>query len=92
MTSFPEPGMCACGEPLHYSDLRIALEVTVLSNTLGLCIPIWLGEHAYLVPRHYIALHGIRAVDLPSSGFATVTREEAAAWGRNFEALKRRTN
>jgi len=56
--------MCACGQPLHYSNphLRAIVEATI--EGYGECIKIASNGQAWLVPRHYIALHGLRAVDL----------------------------
>lgn len=58
---------CACGLPLHYSDKAMEDKITQISSELGEYQPVQVGtdEH-YLVQRHYIALHGLRAIDLPN--------------------------
>ena len=58
--------MCACGRPLHYSDRRIQMLIESMIRELGPTVKVAvLGHGAWLVPRHYIALHGIRAAELP---------------------------
>ena len=57
---------CDCGEPLHYSNpdsQRIVEELIRLKGS-HLKVEV-LGLGTWFVPRHYIALHGLRAVDLP---------------------------
>ena len=89
MNPSPEPGMCACGRPLHYADLEVQAYVERMCAVLGPILPVWLRGVAYLVPRHYIALHGLKAVELPTLGFPSVTMAEAAKWGESFERLRR---
>lgn len=58
--------LCACGRPLHYTDddLRDAIQTFV--DELGETMPVRvIPDQVYLVPRHYIALHGIKAQELP---------------------------
>lgn len=61
--------MCPCGRPLHYSDPKIQAAVESLIKALGPTIPVTVGGRTWKVPRHYIALHGIKAVELPFLGF-----------------------
>jgi hypothetical protein len=72
MTSDPEPGWCACGLPLHYTSMQAREYVDALIAALGPTLLITVGQQTFRVPRHYIALHGIRAQELPTLGFAEV--------------------
>lgn len=63
---------CHCGRSLHYSSAEAEAVVCDLVNQLGEFITIRLGNRAWRVQRHYIALHRIRAVDLPKLGFAEI--------------------
>ena len=57
---------CACGKPLHYSDPKIRAGVEDLIARLGPTIEVAvIGGKKFKVPRHYIALHGIKATELP---------------------------
>lgn len=56
---------CACGLPLHYRDKAIEAKITKMSEELGEYMPVTVGEDRYMVQRHYIALHGIKAPNLP---------------------------
>ena len=60
-------GLCACGEPLHYSSPAAQKTVEALSpsgnnGTVLIATP----TATYRAQRHYLALHGVRAIDLPS--------------------------
>ena len=35
-------------------------------------VPVVVDDRAWLVPRHYIALHGLKAWELPGLGFQEV--------------------
>lgn len=63
-----EPELCACGRPLHYSRIDNELYVRAMIDLHGPTIPVRVlnSEESYLVPRHYIALHGIKAIELPT--------------------------
>ncbi|HEY1242202.1 MAG TPA: hypothetical protein VGF16_16675 [Bryobacteraceae bacterium] len=58
------PEMCACGRPLHYSDARIRETVEQMIAQLGERVKVSCGGRAWMVPRHFIALHGLRAEEL----------------------------
>lgn len=60
---------CACGRPLHYSNPETQKRVEQMVADLGENVKITVGLRSYLVPRHYIALHGIKASELPTLGF-----------------------
>ena len=61
--------LCHCGRPLHYSDPEIQRDVEALIALLGECVTVQVGGRKWLVPRHYIALHGLKAVDIATLGF-----------------------
>jgi len=60
--------LCPCGRPLHYvfpeSRERIERFIEMLGEDILLTTP----EGQYSVPRHYIALHGIKAEELEELG------------------------
>lgn len=58
--------LCACGDPLHYVSLDAQRQVQTLTEQLGPLVTVELGNHAWKVPRHYIALHGLVAAELPA--------------------------
>lgn len=60
--------LCACGQPLHYSDPDVQAKVQELIDAYGEHIDVTTEEGTWRVQRHYIALHGIRAVELPELG------------------------
>lgn len=64
---------CACGLPvLHYSDPKIEEMVISLVEMLGPDIQVTTPAGSWWVPRHYIALHGLKAQELPHLGFPKV--------------------
>lgn len=68
--------MCACGKPLHYSNPETQRQVQSLVDELGATIRVrGSNGRVWLVPRHYLALHGLKARELPELGFPEVTGE-----------------
>lgn len=65
---------CHCGKPLHYNDPKVEKDVRALIKLLGENVEVHIGDRRWIVPRHYIALHGIKAGELPTLGFKEVTR------------------
>lgn len=61
---------CPCGQPLHYLSRESERSVRSLITDLGENIPVNFGDRVWLVSRHYIALHGLRAADLPDLAHA----------------------
>jgi hypothetical protein len=57
--------LCPCGQPLHYSDPDLKASVDFLVSQLGWTVAVKISTGTYYVPRHYIALHGISARELP---------------------------
>lgn len=51
--------MCACGKPLHYTSPDVQARVQELVDRLGPDIKVHVAGKSHLVPRHYIALHGL---------------------------------
>ncbi len=64
---------CHCGRPLHYNDPGIELKMREMVRTQGPLIKVRVSGHTYLVPRHYIALHGIKGHEVPDLGFEETT-------------------
>ena len=64
---------CHCGQPLHYTDLTLRHEVEEIVDKYGPLVTVSVpGEGSFRVPRHFIALHGLKAVEVPSLGFERV--------------------
>jgi hypothetical protein len=61
--------ICHCGKPLHYTNSRIKAKVDAIIEEKGSHVDIVCRDKRYSVPRHYIALHGIKAADLDKLGF-----------------------
>lgn len=55
---------CACGRPLHYSDPMVRRFVERQIEEHGERVKVSCGGRAWLVPRHFIALHGLKAKEL----------------------------
>lgn len=58
-------GMCACGQPLHYANPATKAGIEKLIAQLGEHINVFCEGKTYKVPRHFIALHGIKGSELP---------------------------
>lgn len=65
---------CPCGLPLHYTDPEVFAAVERIIAELGPDIVVTVGARTWLVPRHYLALHGLRAWELPTLGFPECNR------------------
>ena len=72
--------MCACGQPLHYLSPLTRKLVEELIAELGECVIVVVQSRKFSVPRHFIALHGIKAWELPAMakryGFKEIANEE----------------
>lgn len=57
---------CGCGQLLHYNDPEMEQEIRALVAKHGVTIAVQVADqsHGYLVPRHYIAKHGLKAAEL----------------------------
>ena len=65
---------CHCGQPLHYNDPVSQKLVDDMVTSLGEYVNITVGQRTFAVQRHYIALHGLVAAEIPNLGFEEVTR------------------
>lgn len=63
---------CHCGQPLHYTNAHAKALVEELIVELGEFVEVQTPDGRYRVQRHYIVLHGLRAVDLPKLGFEKI--------------------
>jgi len=63
---------CACGRPLHYSNPTAQALVQHLIDRRGPDVVVRTPQGAWLVQRHYIALHGLKGADLSALGFPRV--------------------
>ncbi len=67
--------LCHCGRPLHYSDPEIRRVVDALVGEYGEYVPVTVTypePRTFLVPRHYIALHGLKGWEVRTLGFEEV--------------------
>jgi hypothetical protein len=64
--------LCHCGRPLHYSDPVVEAFTRDLIRANGPTVKVNVGARTWEVDRHYIALHGLAAADLPELGFPEV--------------------
>ena len=62
--------ICHCGRPLHYRDRETKLLAQLLIELRGEFVIVETPEGRWWVPRHYIALHGLKGSDVPHLGFA----------------------
>jgi hypothetical protein len=65
---------CYCGLPLHYQDKNIEAEMIKLVKEEGSHVPVVAGGHTFMVPRHFIALHGIKSETLKFMGFEEINK------------------
>lgn len=71
--------MCHCGKPLHYRDPVAQRVNEEFIARFGPDIPISVGDRTWNVQRHYVALHGIKAWELPSLGFPEIIKKKVTA-------------
>lgn len=65
-----DPELCACGQPLHYSNPEIrALVERIIALVGSRYVPLVVEGRAWYVDRHYIALHGLTAAEIPTLSF-----------------------
>lgn len=70
--------MCHCGKPLHYADpalLRAMEEIIRIRGRL-LRVTQESSGKSFWVPRHYIALHGLKGSELHTLGFQEAMRRD----------------
>ncbi len=73
------PELCHCGRPLHYTDPDLQEFVRRMIEAQGEFIPVQVGKRWFNVQRHYLALHGLRGVDVARLGFEEIKGYIAAA-------------
>lgn len=58
-----EEDRCGCGRPLHYTDPRIEayMRRQVARKGPNVLVEVMGEDYGIWVPRHYVALHGIKA-------------------------------
>jgi len=61
--------LCHCGRPLHYNNPIAQALVERLIKELGPLVSVTVEGRTWRVPRHYIALHGLRGSDVATLGF-----------------------
>ncbi len=65
--------MCHCGKPLHYNSQEVRGMVEAVIRQCGANQKVTVGKRTWLVPRHYIALHGIKGALMETYGFKEIT-------------------
>lgn len=63
---------CHCGRPLHYENASTEAMVRRIVKERGELVKVTVLDRSFMVPRHYIALHGVRGWELPTLGFEEV--------------------
>lgn len=64
--------LCHCGRPLHYSTPEMQALVEHLIAEHGEFVNVTVDHRTWRVPRHYIALHGLKGWEVASLGFEEV--------------------
>lgn len=64
--------LCHCGKKLHYRNQTTERMMQKLVDSMGEFVEIQCGTRRWKVQRHYIALHGIKAEELPKLGFEEI--------------------
>lgn len=65
---------CHCGKPLHYTDPKAEELVRELVALFGETIVVHVGKRSFNVPRHYIALHGLKGIEVDKLGFEEIKK------------------
>jgi len=77
--------MCPCGKPLHYTDPVAEGFTRDLISALGPIMKVSCPAGIFEVPRHYIALHGLKAVEVAEVaeryGFSQVSTSDLTSVG-----------
>jgi len=61
--------LCHCGKPLHYESPILKKAMMRQVARLGPTVLVETPDGAYIVPRHYIALHGGTGTTVGKLGF-----------------------
>lgn len=73
--------LCHCGRPLHYTEPSTERLVSALVAAHGEDVRVVVDSRVWLVPRHYIALHGLKAAEIESLGFTELLPQPSSAPG-----------
>lgn len=65
---------CHCGKPLHYTQLGVERFMRAVVLEQGEFVKVTVSGRSWMVQRHYVALHGLKASELPMLGFEEVTK------------------
>jgi hypothetical protein len=68
-----ERELCHCGRPLHYTNPNTEFAMREMIRLLGPTLLVTVAGRSWKVPRHYLALHGLKGRDVASLGFEEVT-------------------
>ncbi len=68
--------MCHCGRPLHYVKPETERLVRRQIELQGEFVIVETLAGRWLVPRHYIALHGLKADEVAQLGFEPVAESQ----------------
>lgn len=63
---------CHCGKSLHYTNPETQKLIEKIIEEKGEFVVVQVGQRKFNVQRHYIALHGLRAQQLPDLGFEEI--------------------
>ena len=55
---------CGCGEPLHYRSKHIQEVVQRFVDELGEYVEVRVGGRGWLISRHFMACHGLKAAKI----------------------------
>lgn len=58
--------LCLCGRPLHYQNALSEVAMRNVIDRHGADVVVGTADGMWRVPRHFIALHGVNANDLPA--------------------------
>ncbi len=63
---------CHCGKPLHYANPVVQGMVERMVAELGETVTVQMDGRKWKVPRHFIALHGLKGYEIHRLGFQEV--------------------
>jgi hypothetical protein len=70
--------LCHCGRPLHYTDPVAERFVREMIALKGPNLVVTVAGRSWSVPRHYLALHGLKGSEVASLGFREIREEKPA--------------
>ncbi len=85
--------LCACGRELHYESPDKKREVEELIAVVGEFVKAIIpGKQAYMIPRHFMALHTPKLDELPELAKRFGFREVTTADPKQVSKPKKRSN